>query len=142
MFCASRFRASGRNLDLWRVEPEVRHAPHVQPHVVRRIYQAKQHVLASGASRHKARTLHIYMRFRKSLGHATKRTLPLRSRYIDGEYSAQFTRRGITVKIVGIRIHFCSPVGPKRSVRIRSGLWPQAVSRLAAFSTNDVGPQT
>ena len=105
-------------------------------------YQAKQHVLASGASRHKARTLHIYMRFSKSLGHATKRTLSLRSRYINREYSAQFTRRGITVKVVGIRIHFCSPVGPKRSVRIRSGLWPQAVSRLAAFSTNDVGPQT
>ena len=34
------------------------------------------------------------------------------------------------------------PVGPKRSVRIRDGSWPRATSRLAAVSTNPVGPQT
>jgi hypothetical protein len=142
MFRASRFRASGGSRDLRRIEPEERHAPHVQPHVVRCIHEAQQHVLASGASRHKAGALHVHTSFGKSPGHATKRTLSLRSRNIDCEYSAQFTGGGVPIKIVGTRIHFRSPVGPKRSVRIRSGLWPQAVRRLAAFSTNDVGPQT
>ena len=115
--------------------------PRMSNHVVRCIYQAKQHVLTSGASHHKAGALHVYTRFRKSPGRAAGRTLSLRSRNIDREYSAQFTGGAVTVEIV-VRIHFRSPVGLKRSVRIRSGLWPQAVRRLAAFSTNDVGPQT
>ena len=98
-------------------------------------------MLANGAPRHETGTLHVYMCLSKALYYAAVRTLSLRSRNIDREYSAQFTRGAVTVKIV-VRIHFRSPVGPKRSVRIRSGLWPQAVRSLAAFSTNDVGPQT
>src|SRR5690349_1885943 len=64
-------------------------------------------------------------------------------RNIHSKYSAQFARRSITVEIVVIiRTHFRSPVGPKRSVLILSGLLPEAVRRLAALSTKDVGPQT
>jgi len=66
-------------------------------------------------------------------------TLALRRSHIDAEYRAQVATGGVTVQTV-ISAHCRSPVAPKRSVLIRSGLFPAA--RPAALSTNDVGPQT
>jgi hypothetical protein len=107
------------------------------------IHKTKEYVLASGASRHKTWAMHVYVCFRQALRSATFRALSRCSRDIDGKYSAQFTGGGIAVEVIVIRrIHFRSPVGPKRSVLIWSGRFPQATSKAAVLSTNDVGPHT
>src|SRR4029077_19196464 len=83
------------------------------------------------------------MRFGKALYCATTRALCFRSRNLHREYCAQFTGGSIAVKVVvGMRVHLRSPVGPKRSVLILSGLLPEALRKPTALSTNDVGPQT
>jgi hypothetical protein len=79
----------------------------------------------------------------KALYCAAVRTLSLCSCNIHGKYVAQLTRGSVTIKvIIDIRIHYRSPVGPKRSVLIFSGSLPEAVRSLDALSTNDVAPQT
>jgi hypothetical protein len=68
-------------------------------------------------------------------------TLAFRRSHIDAKYRAQVATGDVTVQTV-ISAHRRSPVAPKRSVLIRSGLFPAATRRPAALSTNDVGPQT
>jgi len=64
------------------------------------IYKAKEYVLANGASRDEAGTLHIQMRLGKGLRRAAMRTLSVCSRNIQGEYVAQFTRGSVAIEIV------------------------------------------
>jgi hypothetical protein len=115
----------------------------VKEHALASTYKTKEYVLTNRAPRHEAGTSHVYTCLSKALYCAAVRTLPLRSCNIHGKYVAQFTCGSVTIKVViGIQIHFRSPVGPKRSVLILSGLLPAAVRSLDALSTNDVGPQT
>src|SRR5712692_1672954 len=130
-------------LELRCVEAQVCHATHVKEHALANIGKTKEYLLANGAPHHDAGTLHVHMRLGKALDRTALRTLSLCSCDIHGEYCAQCTCGSVTVKIVvDIGTHCRSPVGPKRSVLILSGLLPEAVRRPAALSTNDVGPQT
>jgi hypothetical protein len=116
---------------------------HVKEQALASLYKAKKHLLATGAPRHEAGTLRVQMRLGKALCCTAMRTLSLCSRNIHGKYVAQFTRGSVTIKvIVVLRTHFRSPVGPKRSVLILSGLFPMAVRRPATLSTKEVGPHT
>jgi hypothetical protein len=125
------------------VEDQTSHAAQVKAHALGSLYKTKEHVLTNGASRHDAGTLHVYMRLGKALYCAAVGTLFLCSCNIHGKYVAQLTCGSVTVKVVVVtRTHFRSPLGPKRSVLILSGLLPIAVRSLDAVSTNDVGPQT
>src|SRR5262245_60127488 len=47
----------------------------------------------------------------------------------------------IAIQLIVHHIHHASPVGPNRSVLIRSGSYPSATRFPAAVSTNGVGPQ-
>jgi len=107
------------------------------------IYETKEYVLANGAPRHDAGSLHVQMRLGKPPYCTTVCTLSLCGRNIHGEDLAQVTRGGIPVDVISsICSHFRSPVGPKRSVLILLGSLPEAVRRLETLSTNDVGPHT
>ena len=107
------------------------------------VYKTKDYVLTNGATRHEAGTLHVYMRLGKAFYCAAVRALSLCSCNIHGKYAAQLACGSVTIKVViGIQTHYRSPVGPKRSVLILSGLLPIVVRSLDALSTNDVGPQT
>jgi hypothetical protein len=106
-------------------------------------YNTKEYVLANGASSHDAGTLHVHMRVGKALSCAAVRALSFCGRKVHSEYSAQFASGGVPVEVVGgKRSHFLSPVEPKRSVLILSRSMPEALRRLVALSTNEVGPQT
>src|SRR5262249_16010680 len=48
---------------------------------------------------------------------------------------------GTAIQLIVYQIHHASPVGPNRSVLIRSGSYPSATRFPAALSTNGVGPQ-
>src|SRR5215467_5855118 len=52
------------------------------------------------------------------------------------------TPSGIVIQLIVHHIHHASPVGPNRSVLIRSGSYPSATRVAAVISTNGVGPQT
>src|ERR1700756_5579766 len=78
------------------------------------------------------------MRLGKAPLCAAIRTLSFRACNIHREYSAQFTRGCISVKVVHGCTHFSSPVAPKHSVLMFSRPWPAAISRSVAFSTNDL----
>ena len=82
------------------------------------------------------------MRLGKVLCRSTMRTLSLCSGDIHGEYVAQFTCGSVAVKVVVVCELLRFSRGAKRSVRILSGSLPAAIRRLAALSTNDVGPHT
>jgi hypothetical protein len=61
--------AAIRDQRLWRIEPDLHHAPHVRPHVVQCIHHATQPFLISGASAYKSGP-DVDMRFRKPPGRA------------------------------------------------------------------------
>jgi hypothetical protein len=125
------------------VETQIDHATDIKKHVLVDIYKTKEHVLASGASCHKAWAMHVYVCFSEAFRGATFSAPSRCSRDIDGKYFAQFAGGGIAVEVIVVgRTHVRPPVGPKRSVLILSGRLPQARSTAAVVSTNDVGPHT
>ncbi len=125
------------------IEIQICHAAQVKKHALANTYNTKEYVLANGAPSHDAGTLHVDMCLGKTLSCAAVRTLSFCGCKVQGEYLAQFAGGSITVKVVvGVRTHFRSPVGPKRSVLILSRPLPEAIRRSVAPSTNDVGPQT
>ncbi len=63
---------------------------------------------------------------------------PACSRHLESEHLAQDARRRVSVQLFHVHL----PVGPNRSVLIRSGAWPRSTSADATDSTNDVGPHT
>jgi len=87
-------------MEFRRVEAQVCHATHVKEHALANIYKTKEYVIASGAPRHDAGTLHIQVRLGKPFCCAAVRTLSFCSRNIHGEYSAQFACGSVTVKVV------------------------------------------
>ena len=111
-------------------------------HLLAHVCKPKQNVLANAAARYHARTLRIQVRLREAFLCAAVGTPSFCSRKIDREYLAQFSGSGVTVEVVHLCTHLRTPVGPKRSVLILSELLPQALRKLAALSTNGVGPQT
>src|SRR5689334_13300984 len=48
---------------------------------------------------------------------------------------------GIAIQLIVHHVHHASPVGPNRSVLIRSGSYPSSTRFAAAVSTNGVLPQ-
>jgi hypothetical protein len=64
------------------------------------MYKTKEYLLANGAPRYDAGTLHVQMLLGKAPCCAAVRTLSLCSRNIHGKYVAQFTCRSVTVKVV------------------------------------------
>src|SRR5580700_9809881 len=96
----------------------------------------------AGAARHNARTFHVQVSFGKMPRCPTVGALSLRSRNVEGKYSAQLTCSGVAVQMrVSFGIHFGSPVGPNRSVLIFSRRLPVILRRSAMLSTKPVGPQ-
>ena len=71
--------------------------------------------------------------------HATFPVVRCHRDFDDGQAQAA---DGIAVEMVIVVIHPQPPVGPKRSVRIRSGWWPSSRRLPATVSTKPVGPQT
>jgi hypothetical protein len=64
------------------------------------VYKTKEYVLANGAPRDDAGTLHVQMRLGEARCSAAVRALSLGSRDIHGEYPAQFAGGSVTVKVV------------------------------------------
>src|SRR5215470_6615273 len=99
-------------------------------------------MLAERTSRDEARASHIQMCLRKAFLCSAIGALPLRAGNVYCEYSTQFTCGSIAIDVAHRRIHFRSPVAPKRSVLIISRSEPAAIKSSVTYSTNDVGPQT
>jgi hypothetical protein len=64
------------------------------------VYQTQYYLLADGAPRHDAWTLHVQMCFGKALRCATVRTLSYCCRNIRSKYFAQFTSGSVAVEVV------------------------------------------
>ena len=105
------------------VEGEVRHTAEIEEYVLLSTNEAEQYIPAQRTPRDEAGALHIQMRLGKAPLCATIRTLSFRARNIHREYSAQFTRGCISVKVV----HRCTLI-----FRL---LWRQKRSVLNAFAT-------
>jgi hypothetical protein len=73
------------------------HSTHLKEHALPNICKTKEYVLANGAPRHDAGTLHVQMCLSKAPYCAAVRALHLCSRNIHGEYLAQFTRGSVTL---------------------------------------------
>jgi len=76
------------------------HSTQVKERALASFYKTKEYVLANGASRYEAWSLHVYMRFCKALYCAAMRALCFRNRNVHREYFAQFTRGSIAVKVM------------------------------------------
>jgi hypothetical protein len=84
------------------IDAQIHQATHIEQHALFNAHKPKKHVLASGAPRNNARTLHVHVRFREVFSCAAVRAVCLSSRNINLEYVAQFTRSCIAVKVVAM----------------------------------------
>lgn len=87
-------------LGLCCVEAEIGQSLNIKEHSLANVYESKKYVLANWAARHDAGGLRIYMHLGEALYCAAVGTTSVCRRNIGSEYSAQFARGSVTVKVV------------------------------------------
>src|SRR3984957_19994645 len=121
-----------------RLQLEVADATHVHPGAPGGPGDPEHHLTAAGAASHQARRVGVHHGLAYRLARAARSALAYRGGDVHREDLAEGPGEHVAVQV---RSHAWPPEGPNRSVLITPGSCPALTSRLAAASTNPVGPQ-
>src|SRR5260370_3267686 len=120
------------------------HPRHVDPVPAAALHDLHLHVVARRASHDDAGRMEVDDNLSDHMHLAAVCACALGHGHLHGEDLAQEAADRVAVELhVGLlRRHAQPPVAPKRSVLTDAGSNPMSTSRVAAFSTIGVGPQT
>src|SRR6266567_403831 len=121
-----------------RVDLQEAHAPHVQPIASPGLRDADERGIAGGTAYDRPHAMYVGCQRTNDIRGTAACTGGLNKCHIKGKDLLQDARGRIAIKLV---LHHVSPVGPNRSVLMRTGSYPRVTRLAAAVSTNGVGPQ-